>query len=149
MALVEEPFAFISSPEDCVASSVTATRERLLSDSRTCVYGAVDGARLVGMAGLTRDHHIKTGHRACVWGVFVDKLYRRRGLASTLLDSLIEHARKLQGVSLLYLSVSEEKPVAKKFYESLGFECWGREPDCIRHEGHSAAEDHMTLVLGD
>ncbi len=148
-ALVEEPFAFISSPEDCIASSVAATRERLLSDSQTCIYGAFDGAVLIGMAGLTRDRHAKTAHRACIWGVFVDKHHRRLGLASRLLDSLIVHARKTQGVSLLYLSVSEKVPGARKLYESLGFECWGRESDCIRHDGQSAAEDHMTFSLCD
>jgi len=146
-ALIEEPFAFLSSPEDDSISSPQATRSRLSSQSAgSAVFGALDGETLIGMVGLSRDRPLKAAHRACIWGVFVDKEYRRAGIASRLLNHVLDHARQV-GLSLVYLSVSEKTPGAKRLYESAGFVVWGLEPDCMRHEGEPACEYHLSLSM--
>lgn len=77
-ALIDEPFAFLSSPEDDLAASPAAVRDQLSSWSdNSAVFGDFDGADLVGMVGLTRDRPIKAAHRACVWGDYVKSAYRR------------------------------------------------------------------------
>ncbi|MDX1562331.1 MAG: GNAT family N-acetyltransferase [Gammaproteobacteria bacterium] len=143
-SLIEEPFAFLSSPEDDTASSEDAVRQQLsLPAEGSVVFGALDGDRLIGLIGLSRDRPIKAAHRACIWGVFVDKAYRRLGIASRLLAAVIEHASTLPGVERVYLSVSEKTPGAKRLYEAHGFVAWGLEPDCIRYGGEAAHEYHM------
>jgi RimJ/RimL family protein N-acetyltransferase len=103
---------------------------------------------LVGMLGLVRDRPLKAVHRVCIWGVFVDRRHRRRGVATDLLDAALSYARELEGVSSAYLSVSEKTPGAKRLYESVGFTVWGLEPDCIRVDGESAREYHLALSIG-
>jgi RimJ/RimL family protein N-acetyltransferase len=147
-ALVEEPFAFLSSLEDDPASSVEAVRAQLASatDGST-VFGALDGETLIGMAGLSRDRPVKVAHRACIWGVYVAASHRRMGIGSRLISAVVDHARSLPGLSVLYLSVSERKPEARQLYESRGFVVWGFEKDFLRYAGESAGEYHLTLAI--
>ena len=146
--LIEEPFAFLSSPEDDLASSPDAVRDQLSSwSSFSAVFGAFSDEILVGMVGLTRDRPVKAAHRACIWGVFVKAEFRRQGVGKQLLEASLNYARELDGVETVYLSVSEKTPEAKQLYESAGFEVWGFEPDCIRHAGESAREYHLSRAL--
>jgi ribosomal protein S18 acetylase RimI-like enzyme len=147
-ALIEEPFAFLSSPEDDLASSPDAVRDQLSSWSDvSAVFGALSGDELIGMVGLTQDRPVKAAHRACVWGVFVKPEYRGQGIGARLLEATLDHARAMDGVETVYLSVSEKTPDAKRLYEAAGFFVWGLEPDCIRHGGESAREYHLSLAL--
>lgn len=148
-ALTEEPFAFLSSLDDDVASSPKAVRNQLSAASDDAAFGAFHAGQLVGMAGVSRDRPIKTAHRACLWGVFVDRQYRNRGVASGLLNAILDYARGLEGVSSAYLGVSEKTPGAKRLYESAGFTVWGLEPDCIRVNGESAREYHLSIRLDE
>lgn len=147
-ALREEPFAFLSSPEDDVASSPEAVQHKLAAEpQKSIVFGAFDDDELIGMVGLARDRPLKAAHRACIWGVFVRREYRRTGVGSRLLAAVLERAREMEGLASVYLSVSEKTPVAKQLYESAGFVVWGLEPDCIRYGGESAREYHLMLEL--
>ncbi len=148
-ALLDVPFAFLSSPEDdFTASSTTEFRDRLSTTADDAVvFGAFDGGDLIGMVGLTRDRPIKAAHRAGIWGVYVKPEYRKLGVGAQLLRATLEHARRMEGVALVYLTVSEKTPNAKRLYESFGFVVWGLEPDCIRYAGESAREYHLALPL--
>lgn len=147
-ALVQEPFAFLSSPEDDLASSPDAVRDQLSSWSdSSAVIGALNGTEVIGMVGVTRDRPIKAAHRACIWGVFVKVQYRGQGIGSKLLEATLDHAREMDGVEIVYLSVSEKTADARRLYESVGFSVWGFEPDCIRYRGESAGEYHLSLML--
>jgi ribosomal protein S18 acetylase RimI-like enzyme len=99
------------------------------------------------MVGFSRDKPIKAAHRAHIWGVFVANEYRRMGIGASLLHATLEHARKLDGLTSVYLSVSEKAPNAKRLYESAGFVVWGFEPDCVRYDGQSVREYHLALNL--
>lgn len=116
---------------------------------RSAVFGAFVEGELVGMAGMTRDRPIKASHRVCVWGVYVSPERRGAGVAKALLARVTDHARSMDGVGSLYLSVSEKTPAAKRLYESAGFIVWGLEPDCIRYMGESAREYHLSLALDE
>ncbi|MCA9249379.1 MAG: GNAT family N-acetyltransferase [Planctomycetales bacterium] len=147
-ALVEEPFAFLSSPEDDRASSPGDVREQLAaSPHQSAVLGALDGSEAIGMVGLNRDRPIKAAHRACIWGVFVKPEYRGQGIGSQLLQATLDFARGMDGVETVYLGVSEKTPDAKRLYEAAGFSVWGLEPDCMRYEGVSAREYHLSRTL--
>jgi RimJ/RimL family protein N-acetyltransferase len=146
-ALVEEPFAFLASPEDDAASSPESIRALLAGRAGDAVFGAVERDQLIGMAAVSRDRPVKAAHRVCIWGVFVDRQHRRQGVASRLLLAVLNHARGLDGVGTAYLSVSEKTPGAKRLYESVGFAVWGVEPDCIRIAGESACEYHLSMAV--
>jgi GNAT superfamily N-acetyltransferase len=92
--LVESPLAFASSPEDDVASSVEAVGELLRRSPESVVIGAFQ-KYLIGAVGLYRDRHLKSSHKAHLWGMYVMPGQRRQGVGSELLDAALRHARAL------------------------------------------------------
>jgi RimJ/RimL family protein N-acetyltransferase len=146
--LLDSPLAFASSPSDDLFSSLQATRERLQPTPESTIFGAFDQG-LVGAAGLYLDRHVKSSHKAHLWGMYVVPDHRRKGIAAGLLDVVLEHARQLPCVSCVQLSVSSAAPAARRLYERAGFRVWGTEPEALRHGGETAVEHHMMLRLGD
>jgi ribosomal protein S18 acetylase RimI-like enzyme len=145
-ALQDSPGAFLASPEDDSASSEAAARELLRRVPDSLVFG-VYAPDLSGTLGLYRDGTRKAAHKAHLWGMFVLSAQRRCGLATHLLRTAIEHARALEGVTVVHLSVSDSAPAARRLYESAGFKTWGIEPDAIRVGPFSYSEHHMILTL--
>ena len=145
-ALQQAPLAFLSSPEDDIASSVAAVAALLRAETGSAVFGAFAPA-LAGMAGLYRERHAKAGHKVHLWGFYVRSSARRQGLGRRLLDAALDHACGLEGVTSVRLSVSAAAPEARILYERAGFRVWGREPAALCYYGEMVAEDHMALDL--
>jgi len=146
--LVDSPLAFASSPIDDMFASVEATRERLRQSPESVIFGAFV-PELVGAVGLYRDRHVKSSHKAHLWGMFVVPGHRRRGIAVDLLNETIQYARSLNEVSWIQLGVSSAAPAARALYERFGFRLWGTEPDALQLDGQSVVEYHMALRLED
>jgi RimJ/RimL family protein N-acetyltransferase len=145
-ALLDAPLAFLSSPADDLGASLAAARAQLRRAPEAVVFGALAPA-LVGMVGLYRDRHLKAGHKAHLWGMYVTPAHRRHGLGAALLQTAVTHAREIDGVTRVHLGVSEAAPAARRLYERLGFTVWGTEPDALSHGGETVAEHHMMLRL--
>jgi RimJ/RimL family protein N-acetyltransferase len=145
-ALLESPLAFASSPIDDLASSPEAVREQLRRSPESVIFGAFRPA-LVGVVGLYRDRHIKSAHKVHLWGMYVSPSHRRQGVGLQLLQAILRHARTLQGVSWVHLSVTSAAPRAHQLYERAGFQLWGTEPDALRDGGQAVVEHHMALSL--
>lgn len=146
LALTESPLSFASSVEDDFVSSHEAVREQLRRTPESTIYGAFE-SELVGALGIFRNRHIKSSHKAHVWGMYVVPSHRRQGIGTELLRAVLDHTRTLQGVTWVYLSVSSAAPQAQRLYEGFGFSIWGSEPQALRHDGQSVVEHHMALVL--
>ena len=145
-ALLEAPLAFASSPADDFASSPDAVREQLRRAPESVIIGAFRD-HLVGAVGLYRDRHLKSAHKAHLWGMYVTPSHRGQHIASELLDAALRHAGTLPGVSWIHLTVSSAAPGAKRLYERAGFQIWGTEPDAMRHDGRTVVDYHMALYL--
>ena len=145
-ALVEHPAAFFSSPgeERSLEDVQRQLRER---PGGAAIFGAFDGAMLVGTAGIRREQFTKGAHKAFIWGMYVAAEARRQRVGRALLERAIEHARSMDGVELVQLSVSIPNPAARALYASVGFVTWGIEPDALRVDGASVDEEHMWLRL--
>ena len=146
-ALLDAPLAFAASPGDDIAASAAAVREQLGCAPESMIFGAFD-PQLVGVVGLYRDRHQKAVHKVHVWGMYVAPSHRRRGIAASLVQAALDHARTLPGASWIHLAVSEAAPAAQRLYERAGFTVWGTEPEALRHDGRSVVEHHMALRLG-
>jgi ribosomal protein S18 acetylase RimI-like enzyme len=143
-ALLDWPLAFASSPDDDLVSSAERVRDQLRLGPDSVIFGAFQQG-LVGSVGLYRDRHVKSSHKAHLWGMYVLPSHRRQGIASRLLDAVLGHAAALPGVSWVELSVSSATPEAQRLYERAGFRLWGTEPDALRHEGRAVVLHHMAL----
>ena len=146
-ALAESPLAFAASPADDFAGQAARVRESLARAPDWVLFGAF-APELVGTVGLFRDRHLKAAQRMHLWGMYVTPAQRRRGLAAALLAAALDHARQLEGVSWVRLSVTSAAVEARRLYERAGFELWGTEPDALRHAGESLTEHHLALHLG-
>ncbi|MCM3879901.1 MAG: GNAT family N-acetyltransferase [Vicinamibacterales bacterium] len=144
-ALELEPLSFSSSPGEDFVQSFDVFRA-VLSDPRQAIFGAFE-PDLVGVVGIRGMPRRKLRHKAEIWGVYLRREYRGRGLAEKLLKEAIEFARSLQGVRQIHLSVTEHSVAAGKIYEKLGFVVWATEPAALNVDGVDVAERHMLLPL--
>ena len=113
------------------ARSITSEVTNPLS----CWVVAMDGDRLVGYVGSQ-----SVLGWADMMNLAVHPDYRRRGIAETLVDQLIE-LLKQNGVTCLTLEVRVSNSPAIHLYEKLGFTEVGRRPGYY----HNPKEDALIL----
>jgi ribosomal protein S18 acetylase RimI-like enzyme len=145
-ALLDSPLAFASAPGDDVASDVEFVRRQMRESKDWTLFGAFS-PDLVGSVGMMRDTHLKSAHKANVYGMYVTPEQRRSGVGAALLQAVIARAREMSRVAWIHLSVSASAEGALALYRASGFEIWGTEPDALRHAGDSVDEHHMVLRL--
>jgi GNAT superfamily N-acetyltransferase len=86
-ALQDSPSAFLTTYAEEVArgnswfSQILSTQ----SDHRV-IFGAVEGGRVVGTLGLSKEERPKLAHKAVIWEMFVDGGKRGAGIGGQLLD---------------------------------------------------------------
>ena len=148
-ALQQEPEAFGASAEEHRSMTLDMIMRRLGSGSEggNFVLGAMVDGQLVGMAGFYQQEGLKSRHKGHVWGVYVTKEWRRKGVARRILSELIDRVRGRSEVEHLLLAVAVGQKPAKRVYESLGFQVYGREPHAIKLGDKYVDEDLMVLHL--
>ena len=95
---------------------------------------AVERGDVIGIAGLVVDHPEEPEHVESIW---VAPTHRNRGVSRSLLNRMIEIARRA-GLTHLWLWVLEDNLLARRVYARLGF-AWTEERKPIdlhgrRHE---------------
>ncbi|HEY4363436.1 MAG TPA: GNAT family N-acetyltransferase [Bryobacteraceae bacterium] len=147
-ALEREPASFAQAAEELREVSVEHYAERLGEPGDdNFVLGAFHGSELVAMMGFHRETRIKRRHKGMIWGVYVAPAHRGNGLAKSLLEGIVERARTLTELRLLYLSVTVGNDPARRLYESAGFRLWGVEPMSLKVGEICFDEAQMVLDL--
>jgi RimJ/RimL family protein N-acetyltransferase len=148
-ALEREPQAFGASAEEHRQTTVAAVASRIgSSPPGSFILGALREGRLAGIAGFHREQELKSRHKGFIWGVYVAEPYRGCGIGRALMDSIIENARSDGGLQQIKATVAAEQLAARRLYESLGFQPFGREPRALCVNGAYVDEDYLVLVLG-
>lgn len=147
-ALKDEPHAFAESAEEHERRSAQDTRDffhRL--NEENFIYGAFEDGELVGMAGFYREKRAKFRHKGTIWGVYVRRESRQKGMARALLNEVIRRAGMIAGMEqiLLVVAATQEKP--RSLYESLGFRRYGVEPRSLKVGGDYIDDELMILQL--
>lgn len=138
-ALRTEPSSFASRYEDWVDLPAGDWRRRLHDP----VFVAFTADEPVGIMGLSRRRPCKMAHRATLVMVYLRTNFRGTGLASDLLDVVIEFAGD-EGILQLELAVSAENPGAIGFYHREGFSEVGRIPGGLLEGGREI--DDLIMV---
>jgi ribosomal protein S18 acetylase RimI-like enzyme len=146
LATVEAPLAIWPTRDEEARRPPAEVRARIAPAASQVVFGAFAGTDLVAIAGLRREPLVQVAHKATLWGVYVHPAHRRGGLARSLLDAALAHARA-QGVLQVCLSVNADNPRALALYALFGFSVYGREPRALRVEDTFYDEILMTLAL--
>ena len=116
--------------------SLKGLREELVNPMAFFIVALIDG-QVAGYAGL---HHVLD--EGFIANVAVGESYRRRGVASALLEAFIAYARE-HGLVLLTLEVRVGNTAAQALYQQYGFVEDGRRKDYYRHP----TEDALLLGL--
>lgn len=146
-AIENSPSSFSSSREDELARTPEEHVQRIAGGPMLQAFGAFDGDRLVGFAGLRREPLRQLSHKALLWGVFVDVTHRGKGVARRLVSACIAQAERDPAILQVHLSVNAENNTARQLYESLGFIRYGREPRSMRVGELFYDEHHLALLL--
>lgn len=146
-ALLDKPGSFTSSHAEESSLSLGEVAERLAPTADRAVFGAFDGGRMIGMAGLGREAMAKIAHKGYVWGMYVEPDYRGKGWGQRLLDATIEFAAQVTGLRQVNFSMYSGNDVARRLYVSSGFVPYGVEPCAMRVGDTCYDEEHMVRVL--
>ena len=146
-AIENSPSSFSSSREDELARTPEEHVQRIAGGPMLQAFGAFDGDRLVGFAGLRREPLRQLSHKALLWGVFVDVTHRGKGVARRLVAACIALAENDPAILQVHLSVNAENNSARQLYESLGFIHYGTEPRSMRVGELFYDEHHLALLL--
>jgi ribosomal protein S18 acetylase RimI-like enzyme len=140
--LARHPCAFAASPDEEAGHSLAEVAGRL---EREPVFGAFDGAELVGIAAFAVPSVTKKRHKGVLRGVYVRDAARGRGLGRALVLAVIEHARA--HVVQLHATVVTTNHPALRLYRSLGFSTYGLEPRGLACAGQYFDQELMVLML--
>jgi len=123
-ALQSEPQAFSSNYSREVKYPNDKWKQRLEESGkgRTWLLFAIDAKMtLVGMIGGYRDDEDVQNNSAQIWGVYVDKEMRGKGIGKELMNSILEVLRSVPNIKKIIIEVNADQKIAKKLYEGVGF----------------------------
>lgn len=70
-----------------------------------------------------------------VFGISIAKKYRGKGYGSMLMDEVLNEAKKLKGLKIIYLEAFAENTTAVRMYEKKGFVKCGLLPGGVKRKG--------------
>lgn len=148
-ALRENPESFGSSFEEILERGIAGVAQGLRKRDTSLdevTFGAFDGP-LVGIAGFRREEEVKKHHKAVIWGMYVAREMRGKGVGKALLEAAIVHARTLDGLERINSSVVITSTEAFSLFRSLGFTNYGTEKEALKFHNQYLDQELMTLKL--
>ena len=149
-AYAQAPDAFTSSVAERAALPLAwwETRVADTPDAKERVWGAFDGAVLVGVAGLALEQRERTAHKASLFGMYVRPAARSQGLAQQLVAAVLAHAAQSPGIEVVQLTVTESNTAAVRLYTRCGFMPFGVEPYAVRLGNQFLTKLHLWRRVG-
>jgi RimJ/RimL family protein N-acetyltransferase len=141
--LKSHPEAFSSSWEDEAGQPASWWTDRL--ETSVVLGGWIDDSPLLGVAGLRVNTATKLRHKGVLVGTYVRPHARGTGLATLLVQRVIEQARSL--IEELSLSVVASNSVACRLYSAAGFKQYGLERRSLKVGHEYYDEVLMALTL--
>jgi len=117
--------------------------ERRLGTSEILLGSIADEP--MGIARFSIPTFITERHKGMLTGMYVRAAARGAGLASALVEAVVDRARGR--VILIELSVVTTNEAARRLYEHHGFEIYGIDPCALRHGDRYLDEYQMTRFL--
>jgi GNAT superfamily N-acetyltransferase len=107
--------------------------------------GAFEDGEMVGMMTFVRETRVKEQHKGHIYGVFVSREHRGKGVGVALLDTLLEKAKRDFSLEQILLAVGTVQTAARRLYSSRGFLSFGIEPRGLKVGAEYVDEEHMIL----
>jgi RimJ/RimL family protein N-acetyltransferase len=149
-AYARHPDAFTASVEERAGLPLAWWEARLAPGEMVdeMVFGALEGAELAGVAGLSFETRPKLRHKAGLFGMYVAPAWRARGRGLQLVQAVLAQARARPGIRQVQLTVSDGNAAAEALYARCGFVRFGVEPRAMALGDGFVAKVHMWCDLG-
>ena len=149
-ALRDDPESFGASYPEILERGIAGItqglgKSELAADDAT--FGAFEEKQLIGIAGFRREKEVKRRHKGVIWGMYVPREMRRKGIGKALLEAAIAYAKTLPGLEQINLSVVLTSREARHLFISLGFETYGVERNALKLGDQYFDQELMTLRL--
>lgn len=141
-ALKNSPESFGSSYEEELNWTNSDFQNSL---TKSDIFGVFVDNSLISCAGFYSLNSAKTKHRGVIWGMYTRPECRGQGIASALIQTIINHAKSR--VDQLHLTCVTSNLGAVAFYQKQGFKIYGEEPNSLKIENQYFNEYMMVLVL--
>lgn len=148
-ALRDDPESFGSTFEEFLERGIAGVAQGLrkrTSGPDDATFGAFDRT-IVGIAGFMREQETKRHHKAVIWGMYVPREARGRGIGKALLQAAIAYAKTLPDLEKINLSVVLTSKEARQLFISLGFEPYGLEKHALKLQDKYFDQELMSLDL--
>ena len=139
-ALKDSPKNFGSSYEEELNWSNSDFQNSLTNSD---VFGAFINNSLVSCAGFYILNSAKTKHRGIIWGMYTLPEYRGQGIGSTIIQTIINHAKSQ--VTQLHLTCVTSNLGAMALYQKQGFKIYGTEPHALKI-GDAFFDEHLMIL---
>ncbi len=133
-ALRSDPAAYSSTYEETLARPDEHWRQRLANDQNVHLLARAQ-SRPIGMVGGYLGSDEGDDSVAVVFGMYVTKKHRGRGIGRLLLTSLIDRLSAFPQITTIRLGVTETQDPARRLYESVGFQVVGKTEEGIVVDG--------------
>lgn len=141
-ALQDSPESFGSAYEEEINFSQMDWESGLKKND---IFGVFIDEELVATAAFFNLLSLKTKHRGFIYAVYTKPAYRGKGLAGSLIERIITHAKSC--VIQLHLACVTTNLGAVKLYEKHNFKIYGTEPRSIKIGDNYFDEYLMCLDL--
>lgn len=122
-ALIEHPEAFSATLAEFERRMLEEIAAMLsMPQAQRCTFGAFVESALAGLAAYGRPDNEKLRHRAGLYQMYVAPEHRGLGLGRQLVEAVIAHAGRQEGLEELYLNVTIGNVRAELLYRRCGFE---------------------------
>ncbi len=127
-ALQKEPQAFLVTYKETLSRPPEKWQNTLqkVVDGESWLVFAKVADKLVGMIGAFQSEENKKENEATIYGVYVDREMRGKGIGAKLMDGILERLKK-KNISKVSLSVNKDQISAIKLYEKFEFRVAGEE----------------------
>ncbi|MCX7116356.1 MAG: GNAT family N-acetyltransferase [Legionellales bacterium] len=98
--------------------------------TKSDIFGVFVDNSLVSCAGFYSLNSAKTKHRGVIWGMYTRPECKGQGIASALIQTIINHAKSL--VTQLHLTCVTSNIGAVAFYQKHGFKIYVTEPRALK-----------------
>lgn len=140
--LLNKPEAFGEAYEESIKKEVGFFEGRI---KNSYIAGAFEGGKLIATAGYFIKEGLKSQHKAFLWGVYVQEIYRGRGLSYDLTLKVLSDLPST--ISLIQTAVVSGNVAAEKIYQKAGFSRWATEEKALSINGKYYDEIHMVKFL--
>ncbi len=145
-ALREDGDAFGSSYAESAAHSDDEWKQKLANLKNPTVV-VCDEGQAIGMAGAYQEKGVNLKHIAYIWGVYLRKSYRGKGVSIKLMEALLVEIAKNTEIEKINLNVNTGRLSAVKLYKKLGFKIAGTLHKEMKFKGKYIDEHVMEKFL--